>query len=970
MDNKRLIPVWIQGKKCRMKPNRSSGVSIGWLGVALAFLLPALPAAAEVSQEVDQEVRFVAGLMDLGFPDYANKVMERLLVKHPEAKAEAAGVKIRLLTASGKFDEAEGLIKGLPLDSEEGLAMRLAFADACYAVGQMQRAKMHYNTFFAQYPKGPPEALRKFYGEAAYKFAQMLLYAQDLPGAVQSYRYVLLSKPEPDVERTVLTEMAELLLKLGEKSSGDARKKYFEECKTIATKIQWGGVDVAFGKTVVMLAHIDSINGNQAAARKTITDYMTILQEIDNMLRETPDGMRYSPMAQCRYMLAQMGEEEIRKLVEADAQGNRDKIIELARQTMSHYYTVLLKYPANSWSSVAGQRGDALATWLTERGFTVGKLPMEKLAEVVDVLLKEARVLFQQQDYKGALGKYSAVLNTFPDIRGAVAALGDMVRSYIQLKDFYSADALAGYLCERYRRAADDLMEEAGNMVLAAAAEYDSVGDKTRAGVWNDDFFRWFPTHKRAAVVVFRQGEAKFREEKYAEALKAYETVMEKFPKERIFVDALSRAANCHMLTGAYSNAVPLLTQHIEILSPSPQQIASRLKLADALRQTGATIPALNEYSRIVKALTEEAEKYGPTPDDQARNKKTLEVAQFWRAFSYSRLKEPAEQLPVYQGKALEGFAAFLKDFPKSDLAAPALSAMGTIYFLQGKPEEAEKAYSRLAREFPDSEQAKNVTFAMARSLMDIGQMDKAVVVFEKMLADAAKFTPGQFLQAAGVIHDARQYEAAAKFYRQAAKAVDQRSIWEPAMVGLGNALAAVNDWPGVVKTMDDLLAKYPNSGFTVEANFLLSRAHAEVAAKEVDAAKKAIAFNKAAAAVNQARKFIREAGLRARADYETAKLQLLEGKKIEAMASYVRIILLQDPGDGKVAVWYEKAVEDGIPLMLELERYSDALDSAEAYLKAFPRGRLLEQARQWRDRAKMKMITAQPAAPAPAETK
>ena len=918
---------------------------------------------AEIPEEAKREIEFVSGLMNLGFPDYANKVMEALLRKYPDAKAEAASVKIQLLTNNGKFDEAEALINGLPEDNEEALAMRLAFADACYSVGQMQKAKVYYNAFFKKFPSGPPPALKKFYGESAYKFAQMLLFAQDLAGAVQAYRYVLLSKPEADIERTVLTEMAELLMRMGEKSAGEPRKKCFEEAKAIAAKIQWGGVDVAFGKTVVILAHIELINGNKAGARKIITDYMEILNQIDDMLKDQPDGMRYSPMAQCRYMLGQMGEQEIRELVAADPVANREKIIELAKQTLGHYRNVLIKYPSNTWASEAGRRDDTLASWMNEQGFKVGKLPKERLAQVVDVLLKEAQVLFRQQDFKGALAKYRAVLNTFPEIKGAVPALGDMVRSYIQLKDYYSADAVIGYVGERYGGASPDVMDEAGNTVLAAASEYDSIGDKAKASALNTFFLERFPMHKRAAAVVFRDGESRLRVENYSEALAYYNHIMEKFPKERVFVDALSRASYCYMMLGAYSNAVPLLQKHIEIVPPSAQQVASRLRLADCLRQSGLTIPALNEYSHVVKLLTEEADKYGSTPEEQGKNKKNIEIALFWKAFCYSRLKTPEDQVPTYQANAIKGFNVFLEQFPKSEMAAPALSSVGTLYFLQGKADEAEKVYTRLSKEFPDSEQAKNVTFALARSLMDIGQMEKAVAVFEKMLATADKFTPGQFQQAAAVIFGAKQYETAAKFYRQAAKAVDQRAVWEPAMVGLAESLAAVNDWPGTVKTIEELLGKYPNSGFTVSANFLLSRAYAEIAAKEADSVKKSIAFMKAASAIHQARKFIKDAGFNARADYETARLQLLEGKKNEAMASYVRIILLRDPSDAKVAPWYERAVEDGLPLMIEMGRYGDAVESGEAYLKGFPQGRLQGQVRQWRDQAKVKMITAQPAA-------
>jgi tetratricopeptide (TPR) repeat protein len=535
--------------------------------------------------------------------------------------------------------------------------------------------------------------------------------------------------------------------------------------------------------------------------------------------------------------------------------------------------------------------------------------------------------------------------------------------------------AVAGYLAERYGAAEAKDMEEAGNAVLAISSELDGMGEKALGNEINELFLAKFPSHPRAAAVVFRDAEARLRAENYGEALTYYTMIMERFPKERLYVDALSRAAYCHSMLGNHSNSVPLLLKYVDIVSPSPDQLAARLRLADAYRLSDETIPALNEYARVIKVLTEEPAKYGASPDDVAKNAKAMERAMFWKPVCYSRLKKPEDQIPVYQDKAIEGLNAFLAKYPKSEQGAVALSGLGTLHFLKKNPDEAQKAYARLVKEFPDSEQAKNVKFAQATSLAEIGRMDEAVKVFESMLTDAQKFSAAQFLQAATYLYGVGQYATAGKFYEQAAKAMEQRPVaeqrpvWEPAMVGLARSSAAAENWVATVKALEAVLGKYPSSGFTVEANFMLTRGYAELASKETDPTKRRLVFNKAIGAINTARKFIKptEPELRARADFETAHIELLMGDKNEAQASFVRILLLTDPSNAKVSLWFEKALEEGVPLLMELGGFSDVVDGCQAYLKASPQGRLADKARQWRDAAKIKVITSQPTSGSPA---
>ncbi len=908
---------------------------------------------------VSDELTFANGLVNLGFPDYAEKVVAALLKTNPEAKAQAAAVKIKILANRGKFDEAEALVKSLPPDNPETLVMRLTLGDMFYAWGKMPKAREVYDAFFKQYPQGPPKELVKFFGESAYKYAQMLLNSGDMAGAVQAYRYVILSKPETDIMRGVQTEMAEMLFKLGQKSTGEAQKKYFDEARKICLEIQWGGTDVAFGKTVVIMAHMALMGGDKAGARKTIADYMPMLKSIDESLKEERGAIKYSPMAQCKFMLGTLGEEDLRAMIEQAGQANSKEIKELAGQTLSYYYTVLINYPTSAWAGDAGKRGEALVDFLRSKGMKINP-PKDSMATVADNQLKEAKLLFQQQDYKTAGQKFEDVLNLVPEFTGHVTALGELARCYVEQKDYLYGKAITGYIADRYSRAADPLMEEAGNALLAIAQSYEGLNEKGLAAEVNRLYFEAFPRHKRAAPTVFRNGEEFFRAENYADAAKFYAKIVEQYPKERVFVDALNRLAYCHVMVGDFTNAVPLLARYAQEVSPSPEQLSARLRLADAYRMSDQLIPALNEYARVATAMTQESAKYGAGPEDVARNNKSLEKAMFWKPLCYSRLKKPEDQVPLYQGKAVEGFNDFLAKFPKSELAPSALSGLGTLYFLQNKPEDADRIYTRIEKEYPDSEQAQNIAYSQIDSLMRIGRPDEAVKAFGKMLANTQKFKPSQFLLVGTLMIEAKQYDTAIKAFEQVRGASTERAVWEPATMGLGKAYAAQGNFVAAVKPIEELMAQYTNTGHKVEAGFILDRAYAELGGKETDAAKRTDYFNKAIKSLNMVRLVGgKEPEIRARADFETAQVQLLQGNKDEAQASFQRLLLLSDVGNPKVMPWVEKAVEQGVPLVMELGRYADVIDLCEIYLKSFPQGRVVDKVRQWRDQAKIKQAMA-----------
>jgi tetratricopeptide (TPR) repeat protein len=154
-------------------------------------------------------------------------------------------------------------------------------------------------------------------------------------------------------------------------------------------------------------------------------------------------------------------------------------------------------------------------------------------------------------------------------------------------------------------------------------------------------------------------------------------------------------------------------------------------------------------------------------------------------------LREPADQVNAFRTQAIESYRQLLKQFPKSELGAVALSSMGTLYYLLGKAADANTVYEQLKRDFPDAPQARNIIFARGQSLLDLGRVDDAVKVFDEMFANPKPYSASQFMLVGDEMHKIGQSKTAVRAYRQAAMlaASDTNSA---RALGLGN----VHDGP------------------------------------------------------------------------------------------------------------------------------------------------------------------------------
>ena len=123
------------------------------------------------------------------------------------------------------------------------------------------------------------------------------------------------------------------------------------------------------------------------------------------------------------------------------------------------------------------------------------------------------------------------------------------------------------------------------------------------------------------------------------------------------------------------------------------------------------------------------------------------------------------------------------------------------------KPTEADVVFSRLLKDFPDSPHAADARFNLAESANQTKNLDEVISLLNPLVSEGTKASP---------------------------------RLVQSALYRLGRTQAEKKDWPGASKTLDRLLAEFPDSTFRREARLL--RAEVALEAGDAPAADSALA--------------------------------------------------------------------------------------------------------------------------------
>ncbi len=163
-----------------------------WIKVAVAAA--GLLAAGAATAGVDEEFAFASGLVSFtpSFPDFAQKVVDAVLAKDPTQKDRSQIIQAEILIQRRQYPDAEAIINQMGMTNPKAQAISLALARNYFGIGEYDKARGLYEGFFKQYegqkPTDPDVA--RFYRDAAYQFAQMLLMVGNYEDAAKSFQRV------------------------------------------------------------------------------------------------------------------------------------------------------------------------------------------------------------------------------------------------------------------------------------------------------------------------------------------------------------------------------------------------------------------------------------------------------------------------------------------------------------------------------------------------------------------------------------------------------------------------------------------------------------------------------------------------------------------------------------------------------------------------------------------------------------
>lgn len=957
----------------------------------MGAVLEAQNLAGGLSEETRRELQYAQALTEMGLPDYAEIVYTR--IDDPQASGWIRVIALQGLIAQGRFDEVKAIIAREPdQDSQDTWAMKLALGDGFYAWGRYGEAQGIYESLFRAYPDGPPEAINDFYMNSAYKYAQMLILMGERRQALAAYDRVLKAKVETHVRRQVLGEKAELMLQIADSARGEERDKLLAEVEQICNDLLWVQ-DLWFGKAIVLLAHTRMLQGNVDGASRLIEDYRPQLRAIDEVLRqqakETGEPLaKLSPMAQCRYLLGSMMHDQAKALLESG--GDRERVVELlagkprkdgsrGAGALQHFLNVFIGYPATPWAPQAGWRAQEVENILkSEFGARITtRVTPEQMETVKRMQFQEARSLFNQRQFEQAAESYVSVLNLFPEgDETSAAAVSELARCYIELEDELYARTAVGYLAERF--SADRLvMGRAGDEILRIAQMYEARNVPERRDEVYNLFFRHFRRHARAAPMLFRFGEQRLAEGDMTGAIEYYAQIATEYTNAPLWFDAMNKMAYAYGQIEDRVSQIRTLEQYVERLEardrPGHELINARYRLATAFKQLGGryVASAFNRYNELIALLRDSGDAYAGDAEEGKRNRKILEGALFYRGICLALLDSPEDRIPAYRRAAINTFESLVKDFPESEFAPAALSQAGTIWTILEQPDEAQRTLRRLQEEYPESREAQNALFMLARSLLELGRRQQAARIFAQMFERGGDYTAAQILTAGNELRDLGEMELALRAYDRVLEMSDDRVRREPAMLGKGQVLLRQNRDEEAIAVFEKMLELFERTGYTPQISLGLSRAYANLGAREPNAERRFDLFNNAVASIRRARQFQDTRGAAAESDVQVGRILLMKARaeeqfgtarnaleyKREAIATYQSLILLGQFGDAEVRPHMEDAYHESIPLLLEIERWEDAFEDCNNYLRRFPRGRYVTAVRNWRGQARIRLV-------------
>jgi tetratricopeptide (TPR) repeat protein len=653
----------------------------------------------------DEEIRFIEGLTERGFPKLADKVLFRTLEKHPAAKDRAPELQIRILIASKQFDAAAKQIRSQQSEIDNAPDLWLFLAESSTGDSAMSAYKNYFS--LTQDPND----------QAAFNYGTLLEERGDIAAAISLYERV--------DSRPTNARLAALLVE----SDPDRALKLAED-------VQLGGLDIWFGQAVVTWAQLMIDRGEVEEAQAVLETQIELLKQISDSA--TPSA---APVAGGRYFLGVCYEQAGRKA-----------------EALTQFYNVYAKYGDSDWGPQAKERADALIAYFQAQGKTVKIDPGANLAKMEQSRFRIARRLFFDRQYAEAIPAYLDALNEYPEGGEALTALRELTLSYLHLGDTLHAKAVAAYTGERFSG-----REAAANALLAAGKT--ALDQKQNDLAWwmYDQYFKFFPTHARAPAVLYSLAGLR-KDERYLKRIldaypdspyaarargrlawrafeaKDYALAAERFEKVIETENDAEKQTRARFALGeSYRNQARNFGSVGDVAPPMRSKLNGGASLCERAAHTWKQ--ALKNFQALEKTLIKAEKSFGVSAETLEFNKPFIEKSFFYQGACLAALGRTDE--------AVAAFDRFIENFQGSEFIEQAHFAKGSALMDAGRWAVALAAFEPFD-EFSDRRFLEPVLYYRGQALAETGQNTEAIQSLETLLnrwPESAFFFEAKFVQ-------------------------------------------------------------------------------------------------------------------------------------------------------------------------------------------------------------------------------
>ncbi|MGN6547397.1 MAG: tetratricopeptide repeat protein, partial [Aureliella sp.] len=411
-----------------------------------------------------------------------------------------------------------------------------------------------------------------------------------------------------------------------------------------------------------------------------------------------------------------------------------------------------------------------------------------------------------------------------------------------------------------------------------------------------------FPKSEHVRTAKLSAGQMYFRSGRYAEAAELFRSVMEKHDAQG--AEAAHLLSMTLQRTPQADQAVAMLEETLKWADKTPSALQLRMDLADALYNLPERIEdARQMYEKIASEF----------PKDPLAPRALYNAA--FAALQTGKLDQ-----------ARQAAERFLKEYPQDPLRTDVAYVASETMLQQGQHAAAIEAYKKLIESDPTNaaQPIWNMRLAMAYYLG--GKYQEALQLLESkqaLFATPPQKAEAEFIMGSCYLFLDKPAEAIAKLQASHRSASDWNRADEVLLL-LAQAYGRQNDAAAALKTLSDLLAKYPQSRLRFQARYRMGQLHATQ--QNFDAA---IADYKAILAEPTA------SGLHDYAQYGVAISLMKQEKYQEALEALGPLLSKERPASGLGAeALLAKAV-----CLRKLDKTDEAIEILNDFLAAKPVG-------------------------------